>query len=92
MKLSSKIKPVYFHAKSAEEEAEYLVKKIRELTENGTYEACDIAILYRAHYISRTIEEVFQREKIAYTLNSGVPFFDRAEILRSRAYRYRCHF
>ena len=97
--------PSYFHAKSAEEEAEELVKKIRELTsavvstgsttEDGStgvpsvtipYAPSDIAILYRAHYISRTIEEVFQREKIAYTLNSGVPFFDRAEIKDSLSY------
>ena len=78
--------PSYFHAKSAEEEAEYLVKKIRELTEKGSFAPSDIAILYRAHYISRTIEEVFQREKIAYTLNSGVPFFDRAEIKDSLSY------
>ena len=102
-------KPHYFHAKSAEEEAEYIVKKIRELTgvlstgsstatdssnnanssstdSSAQFEASDIAILYRAHYISRTIEEVFQREKIAYTLNSGVPFFDRAEIKDSLSY------
>ena len=84
-------KPVYFHAKSAEEEAEYIVKKIRELTgsttaHTGEFAPSDIAILYRAHYISRTIEEVFQREKIAYTLNSGIPFFDRAEIKDSLSY------
>jgi DNA helicase-2/ATP-dependent DNA helicase PcrA len=93
--------PSYFHAKSAEEEAENLVKKIRELTGNTVVEPVettadlttteqfapsDIAILYRAHYISRTIEEVFQREKIAYTLNSGIPFFDRTEIKDSLSY------
>ena len=77
--------PSYFHAKSAEEEAKELVKKIRELTAEG-FQPSDIAILYRAHYISRTIEEVFQKEKIAYTLNSGVPFFDRAEIKDSLSY------
>ena len=86
--------PSYFHAKSAEEEAKELVKKIRELTSpvfstsstTVDFAPSDIAILYRAHYISRTIEEVFQREKIAYTLNSGVPFFDRAEIKDSLSY------
>ena len=100
--------PSYFHAKSAEEEADALVIKIKALTgdpstSSGTagrlgvpepvegphkypFAPSDIAILYRAHYISRTIEEVFQREKIAYTLNSGVPFFDRAEIKDSLSY------
>ena len=86
MKSKSDVKPAYFHAKSAEEEARYIVRKIRELTQSGTFETSDIAILYRAHYISRTIEEVFQREKIVYTLNSGVPFFDRAEIKDSLSY------
>ena len=76
--------PSYFHAKSAEEEAKALVKKIKKLT--TAYAPSDIAILYRAHYISRTIEEVFQQEKIEYTLNSGVPFFDRAEIKDSLSY------
>ncbi len=78
--------PSYFHAKSAEEEADWIVKKIKELTTTGSFAPEDIAILYRAHYISRTIEEVFQREKIAYTLNSGVPFFDRSEIKNSLSY------
>ena len=77
--------PTYYHAKSAEEEAEYILKKVRQLEESG-YALSDIAILYRAHYISRSIEEVFQREKLPYTLNSGVPFFDRAEIKDALSY------
>ncbi|WP_022932653.1 ATP-dependent helicase [Treponema bryantii] len=94
------LKPTYYHAKSAEDEAEYILKKIRELTETpvvecpqsgriettGKFALSDIAILYRAHYISRSIEEVFQREKLPYTLNSGVPFFDRAEIKDALSY------
>ena len=77
--------PTYYHAASAEDEAEYIYKKIRELTELG-YDLGDISILYRAHYISRAIEEVFQREKLPYTLNSGLPFFDRAEIKDALSY------
>ena len=77
--------PFYYHAKSAEDEAEYILKKVRELSDCG-YALSDIAILYRAHYISRSIEEVFQREKLPYTLNSGVPFFDRAEIKDALSY------
>jgi DNA helicase-2/ATP-dependent DNA helicase PcrA len=95
------LKPFYFHAKSAEEEAEYIFEKIKKLTDSsgpstpstgsgtaGTAAVAlsDIAILYRAHYLSRPIEELFQREKLPYTLNSGVPFFDRAEIKDSLSY------
>ena len=87
--------PSYYHASSAEDEAEYIVKKIKELTsEQGAaaktfgspFALSDIAILYRAHFVSRPIEEVFQREKIPYTLNSGLPFFDRAEIKDALSY------
>ncbi len=39
-----------------------------------------MAILYRAHHVSRAIEEALQREEIPYTIYSGVQFFDRAEI------------
>ena len=77
--------PAYYHAASAEDEAEYIYKKIQELTAQE-YALGDIAILYRAHYISRAIEEVFQREKLPYTLNSGLPFFDRAEIKDALSY------
>ncbi|MBR5401391.1 MAG: UvrD-helicase domain-containing protein [Treponema sp.] len=80
--------PVYYHAVSAEDEATWVENKIRELVSGPEtpVRLSDIAILYRAHYLSRSIEEVFQREKIPYTLNSGVPFFDRAEIKDSLSY------
>ena len=81
--LASK-KPSYYHAKSADDEAAYILKKIRAMAED--FSLGQIAILYRAHYISRPIEELFQEEKIPYTLNSGVPFFDRAEIKDSLSY------
>ena len=53
----------------------------------------DMAVLYRAHYVSRSVEEALLREKIPYTIYSGVQFFQRAEIkdtlcyLRMIAYR-----
>ena len=102
--------PVFSHTKTAQEEAEYIVKKIQELTnlpvvepvETTTgigknpkvvstssttrYNLGDIAILYRAHFVSRPIEEEFQKKKIPYTLSSGVPFFDRAEIKDALSY------
>ena len=46
-----------------------------------------------AHYVSRSVEEALLREKIPYTIYSGVQFFQRAEIkdalcyLRMIAYR-----
>ena len=46
----------------------------------------DVAILYRAHYISRTLEEVFMKEEVPYTIYSGVQFFGRMEIKDALSY------
>lgn len=45
-----------------------------------------MTILYRAHYITRTIEEIFLKEKIPYTIYSGVQFFGRMEIKDALSY------
>ncbi|MCR4733846.1 MAG: UvrD-helicase domain-containing protein [Treponema sp.] len=77
--------PALFHAASAEEEALFIAREVSSLIEGGM-RPCDIAILYRAHYVSRSIEEVFQQKKIAYSLFSGLPFFERMEIKDSLSY------
>ena len=82
---SEPIKPVYCHAKSAEDEALFIAGQIEDILKKGGH-AGDIAVLFRAHYISRTIEDVFQKKKIAYTLFSGLPFFERTEIKDSLCY------
>ena len=46
----------------------------------------EITVLYRAHYITRIVEEVFLREKIPYAIYSGVQFFNRMEIKDALAY------
>ena len=40
----------------------------------------DIAILYRAHYQSRALEEAFIKREIPYVIYSGVAFYSRREI------------
>ena len=46
----------------------------------------DIALLYRAHYLTRSIEEVFVREDIPYVLYNGVEFYRRREIKDALCY------
>ncbi len=46
----------------------------------------DITILYRAHYVTRTVEEGLMKEKIPYTIYSGIQFFGRAEIKDALCY------
>ena len=78
-------RPVCAYFGSPEKEAEWMAGKIRQLQSEGT-EARDITVLYRAHYITRVIEEVFLREKIPYRIYSGVSFFNRAEIKDALSY------
>ena len=66
------------YAATPEQEAE-------ELCDCGV-EARDIAVLYRAHYVTRTLEEVLQKRKIPYTIYSGVQFFGRAEVKDALSY------
>ncbi|WP_455656798.1 ATP-dependent helicase [Phascolarctobacterium sp.] len=76
---------VCHHAANSEAEALWLAEQIRALHSQGiSYR--DIAVLYRAHYVTRCVEEVFLREKIPYTIYSGVQFFNRMEIKDALAY------
>ncbi len=80
------------HAETAEAEAAWIAARIAALHEAGVAYR-DIAVLYRAHYVTRTVEEALLREKLPFTIYSGVQFFDRMEIkdalcyLRMIAYR-----
>ncbi|WP_042338490.1 ATP-dependent helicase [Desulfosporosinus youngiae] len=76
---------VYHHAKTAEEEARWIALQIKELAAQGV-KLSDVTILYRAHFISRTLEEVFLKEKLPYTIYSGVQFFGRMEIKDTLSY------
>lgn len=78
-------KVVCHHAPNSEAEAKWIVERMQGLHEEGMPYR-DITILYRAHYITRTLEEVFLKEKIPYTIYSGVPFFGRMEIKDALCY------
>ena len=73
------VKPLYFHAKTGQLEADWITANMRALHEAGmSYSA--MGVLYRAHYVSRTVEESLIRNKIPYVLYSGVEFYKRKEI------------
>ena len=75
----------YHHAPSAEKEALWMAEEIERLHESGI-DYRDITILYRAHYVTRSIEDVFLKKEIPYTIYSGVQFFGRAEIKDALSY------
>ena len=72
-------KPLYFHAKTGQLEADWMTANIRALHEAGMPYS-SMGVLYRAHYVSRTVEESLIRNKIPYVLYSGVEFYKRKEI------------
>ena len=73
------------HGETSEKEAMWIAEKIKELAkESVPYR--DITILYRAHYITRSIEEAFLKEQIPYTIYSGTQFFNRMEIKDALSY------
>ena len=75
----------FHHAKTGEEEAKWIAGQIKALKEKGVPYG-DVTILYRAHYLSRTVEEAFLKAEIPYTIYSGVQFFNRMEIKDALSY------
>lgn len=76
---------VWRHAKSSAEEAQWITQGVQSLHKAGVpYRA--IAVLYRAHYASRSIEEAFLKARIPHTIYSGVPFFGRKEVKDTLSY------
>ncbi len=80
------------HASGPSAEAEWIAYQMLQLHDAGV-PFRDMTVLYRAHYVTRTLEETFRKRKIPYAIYSGVQFFGRAEIkdalsyLRMIAYR-----
>ncbi len=73
------------HAKTAEAEAEWIALQLQQMHDQGVpYK--DMTILYRAHYVTRSVEEVLLKRKVPYTIYSGVQFFARMEIKDALSY------
>jgi DNA helicase-2/ATP-dependent DNA helicase PcrA len=60
-------------------EANFIAQRIEELCRVGKAEPKDIAILYRANFQSRVLEEALLQRQIPYHV-LGVKFFDRKEV------------
>ncbi len=73
------------HAENAEQEAEWIAYNISSLHDSGV-SLKDITVLYRAHYVTRMLEEVFRKRKLPYVIYSGVQFYNRMEIKDALCY------
>ena len=78
--------PVFYHAKNTREEAKWIVERIQNAVQNSVKNGAggvhykDIAVLYRMHSQSRSVEEALMSESIPYKVYSGVGFYQRKEI------------
>ncbi|GAF65544.1 ATP-dependent DNA helicase [Bacillus sp. TS-2] len=76
----------YFSAGTEQEEAQFVVEKIREAVREDEYQYSDMAVLYRTNAQSRVIEEFFVKSNIDYNIVGGTKFYDRKEIKDVLAY------
>lgn len=79
-------KVVCFGAATEGFEADFVVKKIFELVDDGTYNYSDCAVLMRVNALTRHFEERFLQYGIPHKIYGGFKFFDRKEVKDALAY------
>lgn len=63
-----------------ETEALSVVNEVQDLVAQIDYAYSDIAVLYRANFQSRVLEETFLQHKIPYHITNGLNFYNRHEV------------
>lgn len=74
------IQVTHFHAKNDFEEGLWVANEIKRLVNENNAKYSDFAVLYRANFVSRIIEQSLIRENIPYSVFGGIRFFERKEI------------
>lgn len=75
-----------YQAINEHDEANYVVKKIKEICEDEGKDYSDFAILYRTNAQSRVLEEELIKTNIPYKIVGGLKFYDRKEVKDIIAY------
>lgn len=83
--LASRQKVLVHHAMSPRKEAQWIIDQMKQLNKGGVSYG-EMTVLYRAHYVTRVIEEELIKEKLPYRIYSGVQFFERMEIKDALSY------
>lgn len=73
------MKAVFTTVKTQNDEAKKVVSYIKTMHKKGI-PLKEIAVLYRANYLSRNIEKILMENKIKYKIFGGIPFFNREEV------------
>ncbi len=71
---------IVLEAQTEGNEAINIINEIRDLVERKNYAYKEIAVLYRANFQSRVLEEVFSYHKIPYHIENGLNFYERHEV------------
>lgn len=69
----------FHHCRNQEEEGKWLAQELQKRHQEGIPYR-DFTVLYRAHYVTRPVEEALIKAHIPYRIWSGVQFFSRVEI------------
>ena len=80
--------PAVVHSGSEILEAEYIAREIGLIRQKAGH--ASVAVLYRAHHVSREVERALLRRRIPYRIMSGTGFFSRAEVRDVMAYVRLC--
>ncbi|MBE34136.1 MAG: DNA helicase UvrD [Opitutaceae bacterium] len=73
-------KPYVVQTMDDREQAEFIIKRIRSLTEDEGISANEIAILYRSHFLALEVQLAFSKAGVPYQITSGVKFFERQHV------------
>lgn len=76
---------LHLHCKNEKEEAGTVAGRIGQIHKDGVKWE-DFAVLYRASYLSRELEQAFIRANIPYDVWGGIRFFERAEVKIALSY------
>ncbi|MDP7550296.1 MAG: DNA helicase PcrA [Acidimicrobiales bacterium] len=77
---------VAYRAGDEEDEARWVVERIRSLCSGGGFRWSDMAVFYRTNAQSRAIEERLVRSGVSYKVVGGTRFYERREIRDAMAY------
>ena len=83
---SKKFRTKFHHCRNERQEAEKLASQLKKIHVKESLKWSDMAVLYRASYLSRSIEQALMSEKVPYVIWGGVRFFERKEIKDALAY------
>ena len=75
-----------YHAENDVDEAYWIAKTIAGLHVEEERPYSDFTILYRASYLSRSIEQALMKKNLPYIVYGGVRFYDRKEVKDALAY------